>query len=275
MAYGQGMMLDSIRNVLNRRQAARAEDDQFQLAQDRGESALERLRAQADMSTARAQAQGESDMWKEHLRAFVNMRKQDKDIERAGVSAGGYVKSAEVRGQYDNQGRKITAEEQLKRQQAGNEWKSGENSQDRSSEEGISADRNKSQETQAWIRAQASENNTDKMVGVRAATSNDPVLKSMDAEIEGAQRKLGELYQKHLDNLVKAKFRTRQEYEQEAFRLAKIDAAAIGLEPAKIRETIKARNEYRAKIRGQPQQQSSETVIESKSSSSKRPALRP
>lgn len=274
MAYGQGMMLDSIRNVLNRRQAARAEDDQFQLAQDRGESALERLRAQADMSTARAQAQGESDLWKEQLRAKNRLDVADKRIEQAGVSADGYVRSAETRGQYDNQGRRITAEEQFKRQLAGNEWKSGENSQDRSSEEGINEARNKSQETQAWIRAQASENNTDKMVGVRAATSNDPVLKSMDAEIEGAQRKLGELYQKHLDNLVKAKFRTRQEYEQEAFRLAKIDAAAIGLDPVKIRETIKARNEYRAKIQGQPQQQSSETVIESKSSNSKRPALR-
>lgn len=110
MAYGQGMMLDSIRNVLNRRQAARAEDDQFQLAQDRGESALERLRAQADMSTARAQAQGENDMLKEHLRAFVNMRGQDKKLEGAGVVSGGRVNVQGLK----NQGNEKTTEMRLR-----------------------------------------------------------------------------------------------------------------------------------------------------------------
>ena len=108
MAYGQGMLLDSFRNILNRRQQARAEDDQFQLAQDRGENAMERLKMQADMSVAQKQAADENAILKELIRErsagnVANINKQrgeytaDRSVDRADVTGQGFLRSQEAK----------------------------------------------------------------------------------------------------------------------------------------------------------------------------------
>lgn len=108
MAYGQGMLLDSFRNILNRRQQARAEDDQFQLAQDRGENAMERLKMQADMSVAQKQAADENAILKELIRErsagnVANINRQgkeygaDRSVDRADVTGQGFLRSQEAK----------------------------------------------------------------------------------------------------------------------------------------------------------------------------------
>ena len=108
MAYGQGMLLDSFRNVLNRRQRAREEDDQFQLAQDRGENAMERLKMQADMSVAQKQAADENAILRELIRErsagnVANINRQrgeytaDRSVDRADVTGQGFLRSQEAK----------------------------------------------------------------------------------------------------------------------------------------------------------------------------------
>ena len=128
MAYGQGMLLDSFRNILNRRQQARAEDDQFQLAQDRGENAMERLKMQADMSVAQKQAADESAILRELIRErsagnVANINRQrgeytaDRSVDRAGVTGEGFLRTKEA----ENAGRMdvatLTAAEHFRRLQ--------------------------------------------------------------------------------------------------------------------------------------------------------------
>lgn len=255
MAYGQGMLLDSFRNILNRRQQARAEDDQFQLAQDRGENAMERLKMQADMSVAKAQAQKEDDLNKELLRYYgklhpamigADARKYgaDQGIERARVTGEGFNKSAETRGKYDLEGRNVTAQSLIERQRLADEAK-GARQDDQQGFLGPEWNLNRlSDQEVARIRAQASENNTRAIVSGRAAAS-DPVLRSLDAEIGKIQDMHSRMWQAKISGM-DADLRSQREAVQAAAADVAVEMEKSGNGQTRLnalREAKKARLE--------------------------------
>jgi len=244
MAYGQGMLLDSIRNMLNRRQQARAEDDQFQLAQDRGENAMERLKMQADMSVAKAQAQKEDDLNKEIIRYYgklhpamvgADARKYgaDQGIERARVTGEGFNKSAETRGKYDLAGRNVTAQSLIERQRLADEAK-GARQDDQQGFLGPQWHLNReSDEYQAWLRAQASQNNTNALVNWRRS-SIEPQLKSIDAEIGRIQNNMTRIRDTRVENM-RADLRSQRDEVKKEAQLAEAEAEATGQGPSRLK----------------------------------------
>lgn len=186
MAYGQGMIRDSIQNILNRRMQRGQEQNQGDL--------MERLRMQADMQTAKDAADHEWELRKQLLankgardvaevqvggRLGVEDKKQAGAYQTQGLKNEGFATSQRLKNEGGRMVQELVNSGQLEKAITLQQMIDDDKERERKSREGMNTQDNETAEKVAWIGANQRKSSAELQFGQGGSRSRLEYYKSL------------------------------------------------------------------------------------------------